>query len=328
MTTSRSPQSPRLPLSMKAARIHQYGDASAIRYEDVPLPAPAAGEVLVRVAATAFNPTETALRAGLLHGFLPVDLPFTLGWDVAGVVTEVGPGVRDFAIGDRVVGRLDGGAGAAYVAAPARLLAAAPTSVPLAHAAALPVAGLTAWQAVFEHGRVKEGQRVLVNGAGGGVGGFATQLAAHAGADVTATASARSAAAVRRQGARRILDYTTTPLAEGLPSPVDLLLNLVPVTTKEAAKLPALVRPGGHIVSIATPIPPDPVRSVTSQHMVARNDVSQLEELIALVDGGAVTLDITETRPLEELADVHRSSESGGVRGKVLLVPGGDSFTG
>ncbi|MFI9210611.1 NADP-dependent oxidoreductase [Streptomyces sp. NPDC053253] len=318
MTTTTPGSSP----SMKAARIHRYGDASAIRYEDAPLPTPAADEVLVRVAATSFNPTETALRAGLLHGFLPVDLPFTLGWDVSGVVTEVGSDVRDFAIGDRVVGRLDGGAGATYVTAPARLLAAAPASVPLAHAAALPVAGLTAWQAVFEHGRVREGQRVLVNGAGGGVGGFATQLAAHAGADVTATASARSAATVRRQGARRIIDYTSTPLtAAALDSPVDLLLNLVPVGATEAATLPGLVRPGGHIVSIATPIPSDTDRSVTSQHMVARNDVAQLRELIALVERGAVTIDITETRPLEELAEVHRSSEGGGVRGKVLLVP-------
>ncbi|MFE5715808.1 NADP-dependent oxidoreductase [Streptomyces sp. NPDC056501] len=307
--------------SMKAARIHRYGDASAIRYEDAPLPSPAADEVLVRVAATSFNPTETALRAGLLHGFLPVDLPFTLGWDVSGVVTEVGSDVRDFAIGDRVVGRLDGGAGATYVTAPARLLAAAPASVPLTHAAALPVAGLTAWQAVFEHGRVREGQRVLVNGAGGGVGGFATQLAAHAGADVTATASARSAGTVRRQGARRVVDYTTTRLADALDSPVDLLLNLVPVTPEEAATLPDLVRPGGHIVSIATPIPADAGRAVTSQHMVARNDVAQLRELIALVERGAVTIDVTETRPLEELAEVHRSSEAGGVRGKVLLVP-------
>ncbi|MFI6419138.1 NADP-dependent oxidoreductase [Streptomyces sp. NPDC050842] len=306
---------------MKATRIHQYGDAGVIRYENAPLPDPAADEVLVRIAATSFNPTETALRGGLLHGFLPVDLPFTLGWDVAGIVTEVGAGVRDFTIGDRVVGRLDGGAGAEYVAAPARLLAAAPTSVPLAHAAALPVAGLTAWQAVFEHGRVGAGQRVLVNGAGGGVGGFVTQLASHAGADVTATASARSAATVRRQGARRVIDYTTTPLPEGLRSPVDLLLNLVPVSPEEAAPLSRLVRPGGHIVSIATPIPADKDRSVTSQHMVARNDVKQLKELIALVDGGAVTLDIAETRPLEQLADVHRSSEVGGVRGKVLLVP-------
>lgn len=306
---------------MKAARIHRYGDASEIRYEDAPRPRPGVGEVLVRVAATSFNPTETALRAGLLHDFLPVELPFTLGWDVSGIVTEVGLGVREFTAGDRVVGRLDGGAGAEYVAAPAKLLAAAPTSVPLAHAAALPVAGLTAWQAVFEHGRVREGQRVLVNGAGGGVGGFATQLAAHAGADVTATASPRSTATVLRQGARRVVDYTTTPLEEGVRTPVDLLLNLVPLPPEEAAHLNRLVRPGGHIVSIATPIPADTGRSVTSQHMVARNDVTQLKELIALVDGGAVSLDITETRPLEELPKVHDLSEAGGVRGKVLLVP-------
>lgn len=191
-------------MMMKTARIHEYGDTSVIRYDAVRRPQPAFGEVLVRVAATSFNPTEAALRAGLLQAFFPVDLPYTLGWDVAGTVAEVGPRAEGFAVGDRVIGRLDsGGAAAEYVRAPAAALVAAPASVPLTNAAALPVAGLTAWQAVFEHGKVAAGQRVLVNGAGGGVGGFVTQLAKHAGAEVIATASPRSTGAVLRQGRTR-----------------------------------------------------------------------------------------------------------------------------
>ncbi|MET9539439.1 NADP-dependent oxidoreductase [Streptomyces sp. NPDC006553] len=306
---------------MKTARIQEFGDASVIRYDTVPRPRPAFGEVLVRVAATSFNPTEVALRAGMLQAFLPVDLPYTLGWDVAGTVAEIGAGVQGFAVGDRVVGRLDGGGAAQYVRAPVALLVAVPDTVPLALAAGLPVAGLTAWQAVFEHGKVAAGQRVLVNGAGGGVGGFVTQLAKHARAEVIATAAARSAAAVRRQGADQVIDYTAGPLHASLDGPVDLLFNLVPLSPADAAALVPLVRPGGRIVSIATPVEPPAAAGVTAMHMVARNDVTHLEALMGLVEVGSVTVDISESRPLTDLADVHRLSEAGRIRGKVIIVP-------
>jgi NADPH:quinone reductase-like Zn-dependent oxidoreductase len=309
-------------MKMKTARIHAFGDASVIRYDDVPRPRPASGEVLVRVAATSFNPTEAALRAGLLQAFLPVAFPYTLGWDVAGTVAEIGAGTERFAVGDRVVGRLDGaGAAAEYVSAPGALLVPAPTSVPLTHAAALPVAGLTAWQAVFEHGKVTAAQRVLVNGAGGGVGSFVAQLAKHAGAEVIATASARSAQAVRRNGADRVIDYTDMPVAAALDRPVDALLNLVPLSPHDAVALASAGRPGGRIVSIATPVEPPAETGVTAMHMVARNDVAHLAALVELVDAGKVTLDISASHPLADLADIHRLSEAGRIRGKVVIIP-------
>ncbi|SEE23181.1 NADP-dependent oxidoreductase [Streptomyces sp. TLI_105] len=307
---------------MKTARIHAYGDASAIRHDTVPRPLPAFGEVLVDVAATSFNPTEAALRAGLLHAFFPVDLPYAFGWDVAGTVAGIGAGAEGFAVGDRVIGRLDrGGAAAEYVCAPAAVLVAAPASVPLANAAALPVAGLTAWQAVFEHGKVAAGQRVLVNGAGGGVGGFVTQLAKHAGAEVIATASPRSTKAVLRQGADRAIDYTAGPVGAALDARVDTLLNLVPLSPPDAAALAPLVRRGGRIVSIATPIEPSDDAGVSAVHMVARNDVAQLAALVELVDAGVLAIDISESRPLADLADVHHLSEAGQIRGKVVIIP-------
>ncbi|MBM7442327.1 NADP-dependent oxidoreductase [Streptomyces sp. HB132] len=309
-------------MKMKTARIHAFGDASVIRYDDVPRPRPCSGEVLVRVAATSFNPTEAALRAGLLQAFLPVDLSFTLGWDVAGTVAEIGPGTEGFTVGDRVVGRLEGaGAAADYVRAPGALLVPAPAFVPLTRAAALPVAGLTAWQEVFEHGKVVAGQRVLVNGAGGGVGGFVTQLAKHAGAEVIATAGARSDQAVRRHGADHVIDYTAGPVADALDDPVDTLLNLVPLTSRDAAALAAAVRPGGRIVSIATPVEPPADAGVRAMHMVARNDVAHLTALVELVDAGTVALDISASHPLTDLADVHRLSEAGRIRGKVVIIP-------
>ncbi|WP_223206501.1 NADP-dependent oxidoreductase [Streptomyces xanthii] len=308
--------------TMKAARIHEFGDASVIRYDEVPCPRPGLGEVLIRVAANSFNPTEAALRGGLLQGFLPVDLPYTLGWDVAGTVVEIGPAVEGFAVGDRVVGRLDGGGAAAeYVRAPAAVLTAAPQSIPLAHAAALPVAGLTAWQAVFEHGKITPGLRVLVNGAGGGVGGFVTQLAKYTGAEVIATAGPRSTEAVLRQGADQVIDYTVRPVGAALDGPVDLLLNLVPLSPRDAAALVPLVRQGGRIVSIATPVQPPADAGVSAMHMVARIDVADLGALVDLVDAGTVSVDVSSSRPLTDLSDVHRLSQAGLVRGKVLIVP-------
>jgi NADPH:quinone reductase-like Zn-dependent oxidoreductase len=307
---------------MRAARIHEYGDASVIRVEDIPRPTPGSDEVLIDVAATSFNPTETALRSGLLRVMFPLDLPYTLGWDVAGTVAELGADVPTLAIGDRVIGRLDrGGAAAQYVTATADALVAAPTSIPLADAAAIPLAGLTAWQAVFQHAGVLPGHRVLVNGAGGGVGGFVVQLAKHAGAQVIATASPRSAAAVHRYGADRIIDYTATPVGDALDGPVDTVLNLVAISPQEAAALVAVVRPGGVIVSIATPVEPPRAAPLTAMHMVARNDAVHLAALVKLVDAGVVAVEVAESHPLADLVVVHGRSEVGSTRGKIIIIP-------
>ncbi|GIJ30016.1 NADPH:quinone reductase [Micromonospora qiuiae] len=305
---------------MKAMQIHRYGDASVIRQEDIPRPAPGRGEVLIQVAATSFNPSDIGLRRGLLRAIFPLDLPYTLGGEVAGTVVEVGDAVHTLAVGDRVIGR-GGGAAAEYVTAAADTLVAAPTTIPLAHAAAIPIAGVTAWQAVFEQARITPGQRVLVNGAGGGVGGFAVQLAKHAGAHVVATASPRSTDAVRQFGADQIIDYTTTPFADALDEPVDAVLNLVVVSARQAATLVQLVRPGGVVVSATVPVKAPTASPVTAAHFVARNDTSDLAALVRLVDAGVVRVDITASRPLTDLASVHRDAESGRTRGKIILVP-------
>src|SRR5215207_10100090 len=158
---------------MKAVRFHEYGDSGVLRYEDVEQPIPGAGEVRLRVAATAFNPVDANIRAGFMQGPMPVTLPHTLGYDVAGTVDALGDGVESVAVGDAVIGLLPmvaDGASAEYVIAPAEVLTPAPSSIPLADAAALPSVGLTAWQALFDIGELAAGQRVLINGAGGAVG--------------------------------------------------------------------------------------------------------------------------------------------------------------
>ncbi|MDI5940846.1 MULTISPECIES: NADP-dependent oxidoreductase [Micromonospora] len=301
-------------------RIHEYGDASVIRQDDVPRPVPGRGEVLIHVAATSFNPSEIGLRRGLLRAVFAPDLPFTLGAEVAGTVVEVGDGGHGLAVGDRVIGRV-GGAAAEYVTARADTVVAAPTAIPLTHAAAIPVAGVTAWQAVFEHAGLTSGQRVLVNGAGGGVGGFAVQLAKHAGAHVVATASPRSAEAVSRFGADQIVDYTAIRLADAVDGPVDAILNLVVVDARQAAALARLVRPGGVVVSATAPVEVPTGSPVRAVRFVARNDVGDLAALVRLVDAGTVRVDVAASRPLDELASVHRDAESGRIRGKIILVP-------
>ena len=215
---------------MKAVRFHEYGGPEVLRYEDVDRPRPAAAQVLIRVAATSFNPVDAAMRSGFLQQVFPVALPHTPGIDVAGTLAEIGEGVAGWSVGEAVVGFLpmtEDGASAEFVLAPAELLTGAPTSSPLFDAAALPSASLSAWQALFEQADLKAGQRVLVNGAGGGVGGYAFQLAKQAGATVIATASPRSRDAVEALGADQIVDYTATTVTEAISEPVDVVLNLV-----------------------------------------------------------------------------------------------------
>jgi NADPH:quinone reductase-like Zn-dependent oxidoreductase len=280
--------------------------------------------VLVAVAATAFNPVDRWFRAGAMDEVLPVRLPHTLGLDLAGTVVDRGPGVANPAIGAEVIGFLPmtgPGAGAEYVNAPAELLVLAPATIALADAAAIPVPALTAWQALFEHGNLVAGQRVLVNGAGGGVGGFVVQLAKWAGATVIATASPRSVDAVRAAGADHIIDYTAATIADALPVPVDLAINLVAGTSDDTADLLDVIEPGGTLVSATSPGGEFPERAQRVVFCSVRSDTTQLTQIVDLVDLGQLQLDISARRPLADTAQVHQQSEDGALRGCTLLIP-------
>lgn len=314
---------------MKAVRFHEYGDPSVLRHEDVEQPVPGAGEVRVRVAATSFNPVDGNIRGGFMQGPIPVTLPHTPGIDVAGTVDALGEGVDGIAVDDDVVGFLpmDGnGAAAQYVLAPADVLIPAPKSVPLADAAALPLVGLTAYQALFDHGKLTAGQRVLINGAGGAVGGYAVQLAKNAGAHVIATAGPRSSEAVTSAGADEVIDHTATDVTAVVTEPVDLALNLAPVAPDELASLVTLVRPGGVVVNTTVwmPAPSDEERDVRGIDLFVRSDTDQLAQLVALIDRGELRVDVAERVPLAELPALHARASEGAVHGKVIVVPSAD----
>lgn len=309
---------------MKAVRYHKFGTSEVLRYEEVERPAPGDGQVLVRVAATSFNPVDDHIRAGVLAEMIPMSLPFVPGIDLAGTVAEIGPGVTDVKVGDPVVAMLPlGAAGAAaeYVLAPAEALAAAPQTIELIDAAALPLSGLAAWQSLFELADLKPGQSVLINGAGGAVGSVAVQLAVDAGATVTAADDPRHADRLTGYGAHRVvgrLDLAAGPDAVG--GPFQVVLNHVRVAPDEAAALSRFVADGGIATSTAGPIPEEPARSVRTASLWVRSDATQLSELIAKVDSGQVRLHIADRRPLVELRAVHEDAGAGRLAGKTVLV--------
>jgi NADPH:quinone reductase-like Zn-dependent oxidoreductase len=309
---------------MKAVRFHEFGGPAVLNYEEADQPQPQDGQVLIKVAGTSFNPVDANIRAGYLREVFPINLPHVPGLDVSGTVAEVGPGVSNVAIGDAVFGFLpmtQDGAAAEYVVAPAEVLAPAPASIPLADAAAIPAAALTAYQALFEHAKLQAGQRILINGAGGGVGGSAVQLAKGAGAYVIATASARSRDAIRSYGADEIVDYTSTELTAAVGEPVDVVLNLVRASEPEMASLVSLVRNGGILVSTASPANEDPERQVRTVGMYVRSDAADLASIAAKLDAGELVADVSQRVSLADLGQVHEQAEAGKIRGKIVVTP-------
>ncbi|GAA1024809.1 MULTISPECIES: NADP-dependent oxidoreductase [Amycolatopsis] len=311
---------------MKAVRYHRYGGSEVLAFEEAERPAPAEGQVLVKVAGTSFNPVDLGIRAGGLQEVFPLAFPHIPGVEVAGTIAEAGPRTDGRQVGDAVVAFLPmnaDGAAAEYVLVPAEALAAAPQTVDLPDAAALPVGGLTAWQALFDDAHLEAGQTILINGAGGAVGGYAVQLAHQAGATVTATSSPRTEERLREYGADRIighLDFASgAPIADG--GPFDVVLNLVPTTPEETAALANLVADGGALVSTTTPPPENPGRGIRTARVFVASDAEQLAELVSRVDAGTLRITVADRRPLADLPAVHDEAASGRLVGKTVLVP-------
>jgi NADPH:quinone reductase-like Zn-dependent oxidoreductase len=307
---------------MKAVRFHAFGGPEVLRYEDVDVPTPGAGEVRVRVTATSYNSVDATIRVGGLQDRAPVQLPHVPGVDVAGTVDALGDGVDAIAVGDRVVGLLPmtaAGAAAEHVIASAESLAGVPRCLPLAALAGLPLVGLTAWQALFDLGKLTAGQRVLVNGAGDAVGGCAVQLAKEARAHVIATADPCSAAWVE---ADEVVDRTLADLTVAVREPVDLVLNLAPVSPERLAALLPLVRDGGALVSapLRVPVPSDEQRSVRGVDLVVRSDSDQLADLVARVSTNELVVDVAQRVNLADLPALHARAAACRLPGKVVVL--------
>src|SRR5580765_6313135 len=331
---------------MKAVLCEQYGGPEVLKVEDdLPVPRVGPNGVLVRVCATSVNPVDWKFRSGLLSAVRPVVFPVIWGCDLSGVVTEVGPSVTLFKPGDEVYGFKDGYVGktyrgtyAEYVVAPEKALAKKPKNLSHEEAAAVPLAALTAWQALLNQGRLKTGQRVLIHAGAGGVGVMAIQIAKAFGAFVAATAGTRNLDFLRELGVDQTIDYTRERIA-GIRPKFELVLD--GVGRRVWAGSWSVLKFGGRLVTLTIPIPEEPagklkffstaiagiaggvVRGLLGGKRLliarARPRGGDLEKIGALIEAGKIRPVVERVFPLEQITDAHRLSESGHVRGKLAV---------
>ncbi|HEX7982788.1 MAG TPA: zinc-binding dehydrogenase [Duganella sp.] len=302
----------------RALRIHAYGGAEVVRWDEVPTPQPGEGEVLVRVIAAGVNGLDWKLRDGLVRDAFPLPLPVTLGIELAGEVAAVGAGVEGYAIGDRVHGALGAlGAYAGHVVIGADKLARIPAAIDDVTAAAIPVASLTAWQLLFEAGQLQRGETVLIHGGAGAIGSFAVQLAKRAGARVLVTARGRHADLLRRLGADEVIDYQTVRFEE-VANNVDLVLDLVGGGTLTRSW--QVLSPKGRIFTTAAP---DIAAQLTEGRRGGwfrmRTDGARLAAIAGQVAAGDLTVVIDEVVGAEQAGDAIERNKQGHGAGKTVI---------
>ncbi|MEO7986716.1 MAG: NADP-dependent oxidoreductase [Gemmatimonadales bacterium] len=306
---------------MKAIRLHTRGGPERLVYEDAPEPTLAEGDVLVRVYGSGVTPSELTWGSNWKDRKGENRLPSIPGHELSGVVALVGPGAAGVAIGDAVYALTDfwrDGSAAESIAVSAADLAPKPSSLGHAHAAAVPLSALTAWQALFEQARLAAGQRVLIHGAAGGVGSFAVQLAHIRGARVVATAAGGDTDFVRGLGADEVIDYRATRFEEVVQG-VDAVLDTVGGDTLERSV--GVLRRGGTLVStVAAPsqeqVAPHGIRGLT---FIVEPNRGQLIEIAQLIDGGKLQPILAGVLPLMQAREAYERGLAGGVRGKLVL---------
>jgi NADPH:quinone reductase-like Zn-dependent oxidoreductase len=303
---------------MKAVRIHEFGGPDMLRVEDLPIPEPGPGEARIRVMAASVNPVDYKMRNG---GYLPPEaLPLTLGRDVAGVVDAIGSGASAFKKGEAafvLLGREHGGY-VEFVTEKTENCARKPARLDFVEAAAVPLAGLTAWQGLFDYGRLQPGQTVLIHGAAGGVGHLAVQFAHARDAIVFATCAGRDAEFVMSLGASEVIDYRRERFEDQVRD-VDLVFDLVDKDVQDRSW--AVLKDGGALIS--TLRQPDKAKAAAkharAQHYIAQPNGRELAEIARLIDAGKVRPHIDRIFPLDEAAEAERTLEQDHVRGKIVL---------
>ena len=307
---------------MRAAQIKAYGGQDAVQVNDADKPTAGEGQVLVKVHAAGINPFDWKVRDGQAQSMGQPNFPATLGGDVAGVVTEVGPGVNDFELGQAVYGQagaLSGqGSFAEFTPVKATSLAAKPASLDLVAAAALPLASVSAHQALVEHANLQAGQKILIHGGAGGIGTMAIQLAKHLGAHVATTVAADQTDYVKSLGADEIIDYTSQDFATIIKD-YDVVFDTVGGETFD--KSYQVLKSGGIIVSMAHEVDEEQdkkydVRSI-SQFTIVTTD--RLKAIAKLVDAGALKVQLDKVFPLEQAAEALEYQKTGHPKGKVVL---------
>ncbi|AUJ32097.1 MAG: NADP-dependent oxidoreductase [Liquorilactobacillus nagelii] len=310
---------------MKAIGFYQYGSAKELQEINLPVPKPASQQVVVKLKATSINPIDWKLRQGYLKQMFNWDFPIVVGWDAAGIITEIGSEVTDWQVGDEVLARPDTtsrGTYAEYTLIDQNLLARKPQNVSFEAAAAVPLAGLTAWQALFEAGKLHAGQKVLIQAGAGGVGSYAIQFAKNCGAEVWTTASANHREMLQKLGANQVIDYHQPDELARLQD-FDLIFDTLGGKNQITAF--EWLKTGGKQISIAGEATPSAQIAAKNQQefksIWLRPDGQQLQKIANLMEKGIVESQIGKILSFskENLITAHELSETNHVTGKIVI---------
>lgn len=306
---------------MKAVRIHEYGSVDVLTIEDVPVPAIADDEVLIKVFAASVNPVDWKIREGKLRWRHLHQLPLILGWDVAGIVESIGKEVKKFKVGDEVYTRPDiarDGGDAEYIAVDESFVALKPTTLNFEEAASIPLTGLTAWEALVTNANIEPGQKVLIHAASGGVGCIAVQIAKNFGCHVIGTTSERNFDLVKKLGADEVIEYRNQDFTKILKD-LDVVLDTVGGQTQLNSL--KVLRKGGYIISIINPVSEEEVHKhdLRSGYIFVKSNGDTLSKLAQLIDSGKIRPVVSKIFSLDEIKQAHDLSQSGRAVGKIVI---------
>lgn len=312
---------------MKAIGIHKFGGREVLENLNLPTPQPGPGEILVNIKAAGVNPVDYKIRKGLLKDRMPYEFPIVMGWDAAGVVEAVGADVNQYKKGDEVFAycrkeKIHDGTYADYIALEPRHLARKPKSLSFEEAAAIPLAGLTAYQSLYEGIQLKAKETILIHAGAGGVGGYAIQLAKNTGAHVITTASSKNEGYVRELGAEEVIDYNKEDFVQTIrkkyPNGIDAVFDTVGGEVQK--KSAEVLKKGGRLTSILA-LDEDffKERGIEPHYVFVRPDADHLNKLKEFAEHGILKVHLAATLPLNEAARAHDMIEPGHTRGKIVL---------
>ncbi len=306
---------------MKAIRIHEFGGPEVLKLEDIPRPKPAADEVLIKVYASGVNPVDYKIRAGLRKEKFPTTFPLTPGWDVSGVIEEIGNDVKHLKKDDEVYSLPDptkDGTYAEYVIVKENKVGKKPKSIDHVHAAGVPLAGLTAWQGLFDFGKLQAGEKVLIHAASGGVGTFAVQFAKWKGAYVIGTTSEKNIDFVKQLGADEVIDYKKEKFENKLKD-IDIVFDTIGGETQKRSV--EVIKNGGRLITTLKPEVTDEAKekNIHFEGFSAQSYPDQLEKIAELIDEGKVKPVVSKIFSLEEAAEAQKLIEQGHTTGKIIL---------